>query len=78
MIDSERLEWITARVNDVQEAFQHPNDEDKFHALEMLEWTVQRVKAAVLADIFISAKAYPPKTSPWFGGGADDGEEANR
>lgn len=66
MTDLEKIGWLMVRVKETQKAFSHPNDEDKYHALEMLEWTVQRIKTAVLADICISAKVYPAKTSPWF------------
>ena len=66
MTDEDKCKWLMARVKETQTTFKHANDEDKYHALEMLELTVQRIKAAVLADIFISTKAYPAKTSPWF------------
>lgn len=66
MTDKEKLRWIKSRMDEVTCAFKNPNDEDKYHALEMMEHMVQRVKAAVLADICISSKAYPAKTSPWF------------
>jgi hypothetical protein len=66
MTDEEKTGWLEARYMEVREAFAHPNDEDKFHTLEMLEITVQRINAAVLADIYITRKAYPASTSPWF------------
>lgn len=66
MNDKAKIEWLNVRMEEVNDAFRNVDDEDKYHRLEDLEMAVQRVKAAVFADICITSKPYPKKKSPWF------------
>ena len=64
--DQELVEWLDARVYEVNRAVERPNLEDKLNALQMLRETTERIFAVVEAQMAISDKPYAAKyIAPW-------------